>query len=97
MSADVTWFGSNQNQNIPGTPLKSETLTLSGTSAVSAAAPLEAAYYCIEGTEVWRYAVGSAPVATATAGINGHRLAAGKDRWGPAIGGVTKIAGIQAT
>jgi len=97
MALEITWFTRGVNDNMPGIPLKTETITLSGTHAESNPAPDDADVVWIQATENARYAVGTAPVATATAGTSGHYLASGTNVWIPVRGNSTKISGIQAS
>ena len=95
MALEITWHRLGVNPNMPGNPILSEKITLSGTSAAAAVAPDGAEVVRIEATENARYATGPAPTATAAAGANGHFLGSGKEIWLPVRAGVTKIAGIQ--
>jgi hypothetical protein len=95
MTLEVTWHDEDRNRNIPGPPIESETITLSATAAESGVAPKNARYVFLQATEACRYAWGTAPEATDTAGANGHYLAAGTSVWLPAYPGKTKISGIQ--
>lgn len=79
MALEITYYtGSTINENMYGQPITSETRTTSGTSAQSAATPSNAVIIrikCITAAD--RYAYGSNPTATNTAGDNGHYLAVG--------------------
>ena len=96
MALEITWHRQGINPNIAGPPILSETLALSGSAALSAAAPDGAESVRIQSTEAARYAIGAAPTATATAGAQGHYLAAAGEAWLPARPGATKVSGIQA-
>ena len=77
MSLEITYYTQSRNQNMYGAPISSETRTASGTSAQSAATPGSADIIRICSTAANRYAYGSNPTATATAGANGHYIASG--------------------
>lgn len=97
MALEITWHRMGINPNVVGDAIISETLTLSGASASSAVAPDGAEVVHLQATETCRYAKGTAPTATATAGASGHYLGSGGDIWLPARALSSKIAGIQAT
>ena len=96
MSLEITYFAAGANKNMYGTPILSETRTASGTSAQSGATPSSADIIRIASTAANRFAYGSNPTATATAGANGHYLASGATIDIPAIAGY-KIAVITAS
>lgn len=77
MALEITYYSLGKNKNCYGAPILSETRSLSGTSAQSAATPDNAEIVRIHATEAARYAYGSNPTATAAAGASGHYLASG--------------------
>lgn len=78
MSLEITYY-SKSVSGLPmyGAPISSETRTASGTSAQSAATPSNADVIRITSLAANRYAYGSSPTATSTAGANGHYIASG--------------------
>jgi len=95
LSLEITYFCDARNLNIAGLPILSETRTISASSAQSGATPASAVYVSIYTTADVRYAYGSNPTATATAGVNGHFLAAGERKDLPATAAWI-VAGITA-
>lgn len=77
MSLEITYYSGGRNLNMYGGPIVSETRTASATSAQSAATPANADIIRIASTANNRYAYGTNPTATATAGANGHYIASG--------------------
>jgi hypothetical protein len=77
MSLEITYYTEGFNKNTYGSPIISETRSASGTSAQSAATPANAELIRILSSANNRYAYGSNPTATATAGANGHYIASG--------------------
>jgi hypothetical protein len=96
MSLEITYFAETRNMNMYGLPISSETRTASGTSAQSGATPSNAVIVRIHSTANNRYAYGSNPTATATAGANGHYIASGQTIDLPAVAG-WKLAAITAS
>ena len=96
MSLEITYYAASRNQNMYGVPITSETRTASGTSAQSAATPVNADIIRIKSTANNRYAYGANPTATATAGVNGHYIASGDIIDITAVSG-NKIAVITAS
>ena len=97
MSLEITYY-SKSVTGLPcyGIPISSETRTASGTSAQSGATPANAEVIRIVSTAANRYAYGSNPTATATAGASGHYLASGATIEIDAVSG-NKLAVITAT
>jgi hypothetical protein len=95
MSLKITyWTGSKTNPNIAGAVILSESLTLSGTSAQSAATPTNAMYTSIYATETCTFDYGGTnPTADTTTDAF---LGAGERVWLDAVPAF-KVAGIQAT
>ena len=96
MSLEITYFAEARNENLYGLPILTETRSTSGTSAQSGATPTNAVIVrikCITAAD--RYAYGSNPTATASAGASGHYIAAGDIVDLPAVAG-WKIAAITA-
>jgi len=92
MPLEITyWTGVFNNGPIPEGDISSESRSLSGTSAQSAAAPTGAAIVSIYATEAARFAVGTNPTASSTSAYVG----AGERIWRPILVG-QKIAGITA-
>ena len=77
MSLEITYYAAAANANAYGLPITSETRTASAVSAQSGATPANASIIRIKSTANNRYAYGSNPTATATAGDNGHYIASG--------------------
>src|SRR4249919_1819851 len=98
MALEITYFGACPfNENMYGLPILSETRTTSGTSAQSGATPSNAMIVrikCITAAD--RYAYGTNPTATATAGASGHYLAIGDVVEIPAVSG-NKIGAILSS
>jgi hypothetical protein len=95
LALEITYFCDARNQNIAGLPILSETIVVSGTHAESAVTPGNAAYVTIYATADTRWSYGAAPVATATAGAQGHLLPSGSGRDVPAQAG-WKFSAITA-
>jgi hypothetical protein len=96
MALEITYYTQAvNNMNHYGLPITSETRTASGTSAQSGATPANAVTIHIRSTANNRYAYGSNPTATATAGDNGHYIASGETIDIQAVSG-HKIAVITA-
>jgi hypothetical protein len=96
MSLEITYYAEGNNKNTYGLPISSETRTASASSAQSGATPANAEVIRIASTAANRYAYGSNPTATATAGASGHYLASGAVIDIPAVSG-WKLAVITAT
>jgi hypothetical protein len=96
MTIEVTYFTGSPNYNMYGTPISSETVTASGTSAQSGTTPANARIVRIRATANDRFAYGSNPTATATAGANGHYIGSGDIIDLDAVSG-NKIAVITAS
>ena len=96
MSLEITYYAAGNNPNTYGQPISSETRTASASSAQSGATPANADIIRITSTANNRYAYGSNPTATATAGLSGHYIASGATIDIPAISG-NKIAVITAS
>ena len=96
MSLEITYYTETRNMNLYGQPISSETRTASASSAQSGATPSNAVIIRIKSTANNRYAYGSNPTATATAGASGHYIASGDVIDIPAIPGY-KIAVITAS
>lgn len=77
MSLEITYYTLGRNKNCYGLPVSSETRSASGTSAQSGATPANAEVIRIRSSAGNRYAYGSNPTATATAGANGHYIGSG--------------------
>lgn len=89
MALNITYWGGAGNPNLPGLPISSESLSISGTSGQSAATPVNAVYVSVVAGEATRFAYGTNPTADTTSALlsNGERF------WLPATAG-WKIAGI---
>lgn len=85
------WSGAAGDLPITAGDISSETLSISGTSAQSGAAPTEARIVSVYATEAARFTVGSNPTASATSAY----IAAGERIW-RSIEATQKIAGITA-
>jgi hypothetical protein len=96
MSLEITYYANGLNPNIYGQPISSETRTASASSAQSGATPGSADIIRIASTANNRYAYGSNPTATATAGASGHYIGSGAVIVIPAVAG-WKLAVITAT
>jgi hypothetical protein len=96
MSLEITYYASARNENIYGQPISSETRTASASSAQSGATPSNADIIRIASTANNRFAYGTNPTATATAGANGHYIGSGAVIVIPAIAG-NKLAVITAS
>jgi hypothetical protein len=96
MSLEITYYAQDVNKNMYGQAISSETRTASGTSAQSGATPAGADIIRIKSTANNRYAYGSNPTATATAGASGHYIASGDVIDIPAVSGY-KLAVITAS
>ena len=93
MPLKIAYLAQSRNQNMPGKVLSAESLTISGTSAQSAATPSNADYIKVTATETSCFEYSSAnPTASATTSAY---LAAGETIYLDAVSGY-KVAGITA-
>jgi hypothetical protein len=74
MSLEITYFAEGRNKGIYGVPILS--VAVSDGSA-SPAIPISAEVVRIKALAATRFAYGTDPVATGTAGANGHYIAQG--------------------
>jgi hypothetical protein len=100
MPLKITYWTASRDTNIPGVPIYSESLAISGTSAQSGATPANAMFTSIRNTETgdvnFDYS-SSNPTANATvASTNASAgIGAGERLWMDAVPG-NKIAGITS-
>ena len=93
MALEITyWTASKSNPNVPGAVISAESLTISGTSAQSAATPANAVFVSINATEAARFDYGGT---NPTASAADAYMASGERLWLDAVA-LNKVAGITA-
>jgi len=93
------WTASQYNSNVPGAPISSESVTISGTSAQSGATPANAVFISLRNTESGdvNYIYNSTnPTALAAGGLAHGAIGTGERLWLDAIP-TYKVAGITAS